>query len=174
MGLFFDVLNSINDPKQGGSVDQLSGVMDSIQQLTGKQGMNATATQALMSALSGPLKSALQQQSTTGGGLNDLIGQFAGGNPSVSAVQSLFPPQMQQQMIQGVAQKTGMSPSLLQSVLPTLLPAVMGILNMGRPNVPGARGGNPILNTFLDSDRDGDTDLGDVFKFAGRFLNPAR
>jgi len=38
----------------------------------------------------------------------------------------------------------------------------------------GVGGSNSLLNTFLDSDRDGDTDLGDVFKFANRFLNPPR
>ncbi|HEY9736123.1 MAG TPA: hypothetical protein V6D06_07565, partial [Trichocoleus sp.] len=37
----------------------------------------------------------------------------------------------------------------------------------------GAGSGNSLLNAFLDSDRNGRTELGDVVKFAGRFLNPA-
>ena len=43
---------------------------------------------------------------------------------------------------------------------------------MGSGKHGGVPTKNGILNAFLDSDRDGDVDLGDAFKFGMRFLNP--
>ena len=132
-----------------------------------------------------------------GGGnpLGGMLGQATGGNPlggvlgqaATAAMggsmgggiggtlQSLIPAQMQQQLAQTVAQKTGLNPTMVQSMLPMLIPVVLGFLNLGA-NKPGVSGGsgNPLLSAFLDSDRDGDTDLGDVMKFSTRFLNPSR
>jgi len=183
MGLFFDLLSAINNPNQQASVPQLESITNSIQQVTANQGFDASKTQSILSALGGTLGPALAQQQGLMGNnqIQDLVGRMAGGmgggmtgGASASALQSLFPAQMQQQIIQGVSQKTGVSPNVLQSMLPTLLPAVLGLLNMGasKPGIGG--GGNPLLNAFLDADRSGSTDLGDVFKFASRFLNPAR
>lgn len=178
MGMFFDVLSAINNPNQQANVPQLESITNSIQQVVTSQGIDAGKTQALMSALGGFLRPALkQQQSAMGGGqLENLLGRLgtgAGTAAGASAISSIFPPQMQQQMIQAIAQKTGLSPNMLQGAMPILIPAVLGLLSMGA-NKPGASGGNPLLSSFLDSDRDGDTDLGDVFKFATRFLSPAR
>ena len=90
-----------------------------------------------------------------------------------AAISSLFPPQMQQQMIQSIAQKTGLSPNMLQSAVPVLIPAVLGLLNLGA-NKPGTGSGNPLLSNFLDTDQDANADLGHVFRFATRFLNPTQ
>jgi hypothetical protein len=176
MGLFFDVLSAINNPNQQANVSQLESITKSIQQVASNQGIDAGKTQSLMSALGGLLRPALkQQQSVMGGGqLENLLSRFTPGTTTgTTALSSMFPPQMQQQMVQGIAQKTGLSPNILQSAMPVLIPAVMGLLNMGA-NKPGTGGGNPLLKTFLDTDQDGDADLGDVFKFATRFLGPAR
>lgn len=173
MGLFFDVLSAINNPNQQASVPQLESITHSIQQMASTQGLDVTKTQSVLSALGSVLRPTLAQQQGVMGSnqLEDLLGRVgAGTNPA--AMSSLFPPQIQQQLIQGVAQKTGISPNVLQSMLPTLIPAVLGLLGMGA-NKPGTSGGNPLLNAFLDGDRDGNTNLGDVFKFASRFLNPA-
>lgn len=174
MGLFFDLLSAINNPNQQASVSQLESVTNTIQQVTANQGFDASKTQSILTALGGALAPALAQQQGLMGNnqIQDLVGRMGSGT-GASAMQSLFPAQVQQQIIQGVAQKTGVSPNLLQSMLPTLLPAVMGLLNMGASK-PGVSGGNPLLNAFLDYDRSGSADLGDVFKFATRFLNPAR
>jgi hypothetical protein len=56
--------------------------------------------------------------------------------------------------------------SAIQSMLPALLPAIMGLLNMGAGKTGGT---NSLLSAFMG----GGNDLGDVFKFANRFLNPA-
>jgi hypothetical protein len=177
MGMFFDVLSAINNPNQQASVAQLASITNSIQQVAASQGIDPGKTQSLISALGGFLRPALQQQQSAIGGsqFDSLLGRLgtgAGTAAGMSAISSLFPPQLQQQMIQGIAQKTGLSPNMLQSAMPILIPAVLGLLNMGA-NKPGSAAGNPLLKSFLDSDRDGDADLGDVFKFATRFLSPA-
>lgn len=170
MSLFFDVLSAINNPNQQGSVSQLEAVTQSIQQVAADRGLESSQLPGLLSALGGALAPALQQQST-GGGLDSFIGQLAGAGASTAALQTIIPPQLQQQIAQVVSQKTGISANTLLGLLPTLLPAIMGLLNMGASK-PGTIGGNPLLNAFLDSNQDGNTDLGDVFRFANRFLNP--
>jgi hypothetical protein len=174
MGLFFDVLSSINNPNQQGSVEQLSGIMNSIQDLASNQGMNRSTTQSILSAMSGPLRSVLQQQGTGGNNLlNTMMGQMmGGGTPNPAMLESLMPPQLQQQIVQTVSRTTGLDAGMIQTALPTLTSAVLGLLNMGSSTTPGAQiGGNPLLSAFLGSDST--PDLGDVFKFANRFLNPA-
>ena len=174
MSLFFDVLSSINNPDQQASIDQLSAVTNSVQQLANSQGMNVNQMSSLLTALGGALQPALKQQAGTlgAGQLNNMVGQLAG-TGGLSALQSAIPPQMQQQLVEAVSQRSGLNAGMVQSMLPQLLPAVMGLLGMGATR-PGVSGGNPLLTAFLDADRSGNTDLGDVFKFANRFLNPPR
>lgn len=172
MGLFFEILKSINNPNQQGSVDQLSTVMNTVQQVGATRGINSSTLQTVMSALSGLIRPALQES----GGLpstENLVTQLGSGNFGAATLPSFMTPQLQQQMVQVIAQKTGLSASTLQALLPGVITTAMGFLGMGASK-PGVGGGNSVLNAFLDSDRDGDTDLGDVFKFAGRFLNLPR
>lgn len=172
MSLFFDILSSINNPNQQGSIEQLSSVTNSLQQLANTQGMNSTQISSVMTALGGALQPALKQQAGMmgAGQLDSMVGKLASGG-GLSTLQSMVPPQMQQQLITAVAQKSGINPGMVQSMLPQLLPAVMGLLGMGATK-PGQGGGNSLLNAFLDGDRSGNTDLGDVMTFANRFLNP--
>jgi hypothetical protein len=171
MGLFFDVLSAINNPNQQGNVGQLETLTRTLGQTAATRGLDPAQMPIILSALGRAVGPALaQQKSLVGGGqIENLIAQ-AGSVGGASALQSLFPSAMQSQMVESVAQKTGLNPSMLQPLLPMLLPTVLGLLNMGGPQ-PGHQGPNTLLNTFLDGDRDGDTDLGDVVKFAGRFLN---
>ncbi len=180
MGLFFDVLSSINNPNQNGSVEQLSSIMNTVQQAAASSGVEPSTVETVLSGLSGSLRPALQQQ-MTGGGMGNLLGQLAGaasgGGGSLGGLTSLLTPELQQQLIEGVTQKTGVNAGIVQSLLPSLLPAVMQLLNMGSSTSGGGGlsglASNPLLKSFLDGDRDQDVDLGDVFKFANRFLNPA-
>jgi hypothetical protein len=173
MGLFFDVLSAINNPNQQGSVDQLSSIVNTVNQTA--SGVDATTTQTALSALTGVLRSTLKQQPTTGmGGLEGMLSQFTGsGSTGLGMLSSVFTPQLQQQIAQTVAQKTGLSASLVQTMLPGLVTAALGFLKMGSGK-PGSTTSNTVLSSFLDGDRDGDVDLGDAFKFANRFLNPPR
>jgi hypothetical protein len=173
MGLFFDVLSAINNPQQAANVEQLGGLTQELQQVAGKFGLNAQGTQTALSALSSQLRPALQQQAQGGSlDLGSLAGQVMGAasGGKLGALSSLLPPEAQSAVLQSVAGKTGLNPSQLEGLIPSLLPIVMKFFNLGASG-PGGFTQNPLLKQFLDSDRDGDVDLGDVFKFAGRFLN---
>ncbi|MBW4687605.1 MAG: DUF937 domain-containing protein [Komarekiella atlantica HA4396-MV6] len=171
MGLFFDVLSAINNPNQQGSVAQLESIINSMQQVIVSRGIQPSQVQNVMSVLGNVLRPALKQQQSALGSnqFQNLIGQAAGSGMGASGLQ-LLTPQLQQQIVQTVSQRTGLSPNVIQAALPTLISGVLGLLNMG--STTGSLGSNPLLNSFLDSDRDGNTDMGDVLKFANRFLNP--
>lgn len=179
MGLFFDVLSAINNPNQQGSVSQLASITRSVQDLASSRGVQPATMQTVLSLLGNSISPALRQQQSVLGSsqLENLIGRSLGGGAVASVIQSLFPPQVQQQFIEGIARKTGLSPNAIQGMLPTLIPVVLGLLSMGakKPGVTSAaNSSNSLLNTFLDSNQDGNTDLGDVLKFATRFLNAPR
>jgi hypothetical protein len=171
MGLFFDVLSAINNPNQQANVGQLEILTQKIGQTAATHGLDSAQMPMILSALGGVVGPALSQQKGLIGGdrFENLMTQ-AGSADSASALQALFPAPMQSEIIQSMAQKTGLNLSMLQPLVLTLLPTVLGLLNMGSSK-SGQQGSNGLLNTFLDGDRDGDTDLGDVMKFAGRFLN---
>lgn len=193
MGLFYDILSSINDPNREGSVEQLGSIVNNVQQLADNYGVDASTMQTVMSTVGNQMRSALHQESSGGtqqlggllgtlagaglnqlgqgqmGGLADLV---SGANPNLAAIESLIPAQLKQQMILSIAQKTGVNLDSIKDMLPTLIPTVLNLLNMGA-GTSSNQNANPLLQSFLDSDGDGDTDMGDVLKFANRFLNPA-
>lgn len=173
MSLFFDVLSSINNPNQQGSIDQLSSVMTSVQQLAGSQGMNTDQMAGILNALGNALQPTLKEQAAAMGTsqLEGMLGKLSGAG-GTAALAAAIPPQMQQQLIEAVAQKSGLNASLIQTMLPKLLPVVIGLLGMGAAKPGTVSGGNPLLKTFLDAGAPNSTDLGTVVKFAERFLNP--
>jgi hypothetical protein len=172
MGLFDKIAGAINDPNLQGSIGQLGDILGSVQQAGETQGIDASSTQALVSALGGHVRSALQEkQASEGiGGVQDLINQFGGTGFNPQAVLALFSPQQQQQVSQAVSGVTGIDPSMIQAMLPTLIPTVLNFLKMGSAQGE-ASGQNSILSGFLDTDGDGDVDLGDAMGMAGRFMN---
>jgi hypothetical protein len=173
MSLFFDVLSSINNPNQQGSIDQLSSVMTSVQQLAGSQGINTDQMGGILNALGDALQPTLKQQATAmgNGQLEGMLGKLSGAG-GAAALAAAIPPQMQQQIIEAVAQKSGFNAGMIQTMLPKLLPVVIGLLGMGAAKPGAVSGGNPLLKAFLNSGSANTTDLGTVVKFADRFLNP--
>lgn len=179
MGLFFNVLSAINNPDQQASISQLSDVTNTIQQIASSNGIEPSTMRMVLSSLGSALRPALRQQAATGN-LDGLLGQLGtteAGAAGFGELSSLLSPQLQQQIVQAITQKTGVSTGTLQAMLPALIPVVMQILNMGASKTGRTASSplsNPLLKSFLDSDRDQDVDLGDMFKFATRFLNPPR
>jgi hypothetical protein len=169
MSMFFEMLSAINDPHRQGSVDQLGQIMSGISKMQQQQNLDSGTTEKLMSAVGPILQNALQQQAGQGG-LSNLAALAT--NPK--GLQGLMTPEMQSQIAQGVAHKTGLPANTIQSIVPMLIPLVMQFFQMGSSK-PGQNGNssNRILDTFLKGNAQGGTDLGDVMKFAGRFLNPA-
>lgn len=166
MGLFFDLLNSINDPNQKGSVEELSKSMQGIQTAVAGQGLNPNQTQNLISALGSQLRPLLsnQPQAST---LPQILGQLGTGG-GLSALPGLLSGLSQPQAVNALAQAAGVSSPAVQNLLPSLVPSVLGLLSMG--NSQSGLTSNPLFKSFLDADQDGDVDLGDVFCYARRFL----
>jgi Bacterial protein of unknown function (DUF937) len=174
MGLLDQLMGAVANPNQQANPDQLSAIFNTVQQMSGNHGVESNATQAVLSALGGHVKTALQQQQQTVGtdGVAAIVDQFSGTSPNPGALDALFGGN-QQQVVQSVSQQSGVNASTIQAMLPALIPVVMSVLQSGAMNQGGApsAGGNPILNAFLDGDRDGDTDLGDLMSMAGRFMH---
>ncbi|MBD2089002.1 hypothetical protein H6F67_03930 [Microcoleus sp. FACHB-1515] len=175
MGLFDQILGAIDNPNQQASPNQLSSILNVVQQVSGQQGMNSSATQAVLSVLGSHVRSALQQQQANGGRsqVASIIEQFAGTSPNQSAVQSIFSPQQQQSAVQDAAQRTGIDARTIQMLLPILIPVVLNLLKTGASNQGSVQNpqSNSVLNAFLDADNDGAVDVGDAISIAGRFLS---
>lgn len=179
MGLFDQIVGALNNPNQQGSPDQLSSILGAVQQLAGNRGIDPSTTQAVMSVVGGYVRSALQEKRNTGGTSQAevILNQFGGTQPNAGALQALFSPAQQQQLAQAVAQKTGLDPSMVQAILPTVVPLVLNMLKTGTntQSLPTGDAPNPnansVLNAFLDADGDGDVDMGDTLMMANRYLN---
>lgn len=173
MGLFDQILGAVNNPEQQASKDQLSTILNTVQQLAGSQGTSPDTTQAAMSVVGQYVRSALKQKASTGGigQVDTLLQQFAGTGPNAGALQALFNPTQQQELSQAVAQKTGLDASQVQGLLVVLVPIALKLLSSGASqNQESATGGNSVLGAFMDSDGDGDVDMGDALSMASRYL----
>ncbi|MEA5572389.1 DUF937 domain-containing protein [Calothrix sp. UHCC 0171] len=175
MSIFFDLLSAINNPNQQANVSQLQSIISSVQNLTANQGINNSQLQSIISIVGEQIRPALQQQQAIigKGRLENLVSQVVTSGAGGSAFQSLFSPQLMQQIAETVTQKTGVNLSVVQSVIATITSTALSLLEMGAPQTGAWGTSNPLLNSFLDTDNDDDTDLGNVMKFANRFLNPA-
>ena len=174
MSLFFDALSAINNPHQQASISHLETMTSAVQKIAGEHGIPSNQMSTILSAVGTAVLPALQQKAAGGGGgnpLEQMMGGALGGMLGNAALQNLLPAQAQNQLVEGLAQKTGLNASMLQSMVPALIPVVMGFLNMGA-NKPGQPSGNPLLSAFLGGDQGG-ADLGNVLTMANRFLNPA-
>lgn len=173
MGLFDQILGAIDNPNQQASPNQLGGILGAVEQLSSNQGVDAGTTQLAMSVLGGYVRSALQDVRSQSGDAQaqQVVNQFSGTNPNPDAVQSLFGGGQLTQIVEDIAQRTGLNNGTVQAMIPVLVPIVLNLLQTGSNTQNPAQGGNPVLNTFLDADRDGDVDITDTISMASRFLN---
>lgn len=171
MGLFDQVVGALNNPNQEASSDQLSSILGVVGQLSGRQGLDAASTQQLLTVVGQHVRGALNEKRQVGGqGLAEsLVTQFSGTQANPEAVQNLFSQRQQVDTVQDAANKTGIDPNTIQALLPLLIPVVLKFLQQGNTRQAG-QGGNSVLSTFLDSDNDGDFDIGDAMSVASRFL----
>ncbi len=166
MSLFDAISSAISNPDQQGSSSQIGSILNTVSSMANSQQGGNSAD--LMSAVGSVVRSHLQNQQNEVGtdGVENLVNQFAGSNPSTAAVQAIFGGQAQQ-AISAIAERTGIDTSQIEAMLPTVLPLVLQLLQSGASN----SGGNPVLNMFLDSNHDGNVDLGDLMSQAGRFMH---
>ena len=171
MSLFEQIINAIDNPTQQASAGQLGDIMSTVQQLSNNANTDPSTIQSVLSIVGGYARSALQQKRDNEGQdqTQDFVNQFGGTNPSTQAVQLLFGTPQIQQISQEVEQRTGLSAGTVQAMLPILVPLVLKFLQTGSNN-QNPQGANPVLNTFLDADNDGDVDIADAMRMAGRYL----
>ena len=161
MGLFDQILGSV--ASQPGSIGQMMSIANAVQEISDSTGADTSAMQSMLSIVGKQVHSSLKEkQETEGtGAVESLINQFAGTSPNSEAVDSLISPDMQQQIAEIAAERTGLDGDSIQQLLPSLVPLVLNFLQSG---------GNPLLTQFLDADGDGDVDIADAIQLASRFL----
>lgn len=173
MGLFEQIINAIDNPQQQGNNEQLGEILNTIEQLSNNTGTSHPSTiQSALGILGSYVRSALQQKQADSGNeeVQAIVNQYGGVNANPEAVDTLFSPMLQQQLAQAIAERTGINAEMVQQLLPLLVPLVLNLLRTGTNVQAPHTGENPVLNTFLDADRDGDVDLADAVKTAFRFL----
>lgn len=171
MSIFNQILSAIDNPQKEASNGQLSSILDSVQQLSGNYQTNPNTVQSAMSIVGNYTKSALQQQRNQGGEaqVNRLLNQFGSTQASPQILSTLFGSSQLSNMIAQISRSTGLNSRAIQSMLPILVPLVLNLLRTGN-NKSNIQGSNPVLNSFLDSDGDGDVDLSDMMRMASRHL----
>ncbi|PSB08276.1 hypothetical protein C7B62_17235 [Pleurocapsa sp. CCALA 161] len=171
MNIFNQIVSAIDNPQQEASNNQLSSILDTVQQLSGNYQAKPSAVESAMSIVGSYTKSALQQQRNQGGTaqVNQMLNQFGGTQASPQVLSALFGSSQLQSMITQISQRTGLNSQTIQSMLPILVPLVLNLLKTGNQK-GNLQGGNPVLNSFLDTDGDGDVDVSDMMSMASRYL----
>lgn len=171
MSLFDQILGAIDNPNRQASPSQLGDILSTVQQLSNNAHTDPSTIQSVLSVVGSYARSALQQKRTNDGEqqTQEFVNQFGGTQPSTQAVQLLFGAPQIQQIVQEIASRTGLSSGTIQAMLPILVPIVLKFLQTGSSTSPG-QGSNPVLNSFLDADGDGDVDIADALKMAGRYM----
>lgn len=171
MSLFDQIINAIDSPTQQASSGQLGDILSTVQQLSNNSNTDPSTIQSVLSIVGNYTRSALQQKRSNEGNeqTQEFVNHFGGTNPSSQAVQLLFNTPQIQQIAQEAEQRTGISAGTIQSMLPILVPLVLKFLQTGS-QTQNPQGSNPVLNTFLDADGDGDVDIADAMQMAGRYI----
>ncbi|MEM8603772.1 MAG: DUF937 domain-containing protein [Cyanobacteria bacterium P01_F01_bin.86] len=172
MGLFDQVVSAINDPDKQASASQIGQVFSAVQQMSQQNNTSPDAMQTAASVLGSYMRSSLKEKRNSQGDgvVQALVQQGAQSGLAGQVLGQLLNSGQQAQVVQAISQKTGMNSQQIQAMLPMLVPVVMQMLNSGSNNQGAAAGSNnPVLNAFLDADGDGDVDMGDMLRMAGRF-----
>jgi uncharacterized protein YidB (DUF937 family) len=171
MGLFHGIMAAVNNPNLQANTNQLGSIINTAQQLSNSLGVDEQTVNTAMSVVGNYTKSALQQKRAEEGeeAAKSIVNQFSGLTPSPEAINALFSSTQVSEMMNLISQKTGLDVSIISNILPQLVPMVLQFLNSGS-NVLNSAGGNPVLNSFLDADGDGDVDIADAMQMGKRFL----
>ena len=172
MGLFDQIIGALDNSSQQGNAGQIGNILNTVQQLSNNTGTDPSTMQSALGIVGNYVRSALQEKRNTEGpqAAQEVVNQFGDTSPNPQAVDSLFAPFLQQQLANTVAQRTGLNAGLIQQLLPTLVPLVLNLLRSGASSQNPQTGGNPVLNSFLDADGDGDVDISDAMRMASRYL----
>ncbi len=170
MGLFDQIINAIDSSDRQGEASQIDRNLSTMQQLSNGFGADPNATQSALSIVGNYVRGALQQKRSHNGAdeAQNIVNRYSGTESNPQAVDSLFSHSQVEQIVAEVARKTGLNMGIVQQMLPLLIPIVLNMLRSGTSTQNPQSGTNPVLNAFLDADRDGDVDIADAMQLASR------
>lgn len=171
MSLFDNIASAIENPEQIASSEQLTGILTSVKKLSNNTTSNPEAVKSAMSVVGQHVRSSLQEK-RNGEDLSEvqsLVNQFSGTQPNLQAVENLFDPSQQDNLIQEIEAKTGLSGAEVEKALPSMVPLVLEVLQTGASN-NNPQMANAVLSSFLDADGDGDVDIQDAINMASSYL----
>jgi hypothetical protein len=168
MSLFNQILGAINNSEQEGDSNQLAGIINTVQQLSGNNQADSGAMQSAMSIVGNYARSALVEKRDARGEeeVQQTINQFGGTQPNNQAVNALFNAPQLQGLVGEIENRTGLDSNTVMQMLPTLVPLALNFLKTGN----NGQGSNSVASSFLDADGDGSFDLGDAMQMASQYL----
>jgi hypothetical protein len=163
------IMGAVQNPGQQAQAGQMGNLFGMVQQLSQQAGTNPDTMQTLMSTVGQHVRGALQQKRQAVGPeqAEAIVDQHAGTQPDPQVVDQLFSPQETDRITQEASQRTGLNGDMVRNLLPVVVPLILRMLQGGRSTQGG---GNPLLSSFLDADRDGDMDVGDAVRMAATFF----
>ncbi|MEM8638232.1 MAG: DUF937 domain-containing protein [Cyanobacteria bacterium P01_G01_bin.54] len=169
MSLVNSLLGAIDNPNLQANANQLGNIVNTVQSLSQANSASPDAMQMAMGIVGKYVQSSLKQKRQQDGpqATQQLVNQYSGTQPNAAVVNALLGSQQAQGLINEVSAKTGLPAGTIQALLPSLIPLVLQFLQSGA-SLDGNN--NELLNSFLDSDGDGDVDIADVMKLAGQFM----
>ena len=161
--------SALNNPDQRASQDDVGGLLGTVQQLSGRAGVDPGSMQTLMSTVGRYTRGALREkrQREGAGEVELLVDRHAGFQEDPGIVSRLFSAQEQDRMAAEASQQTGMGLDTIKGLLPMVVPMILKMLQGGSSTRGGA---NAMLSGFLDADRDGDVDVGDAMRHVTTFF----
>jgi uncharacterized protein DUF937 len=167
MSLFQTILDSVANPQHAGTNADLGGLANLAQLIPGA-GQNL---QPILGAVGQHVQEALNEQQQAGGqaAAQQTVSNLAQSqNIGVSEIQNFLGQDRFNSLVNVVSENTGMSPQMVLTLLPMLVPVVMRLLATGthqtNPQAP-----NPVLNEFLGG-QNGGAMLGEMFQLASQFM----
>ncbi|MBD2258395.1 DUF937 domain-containing protein [Pseudanabaena sp. FACHB-2040] len=170
MGLFDQVLSAINDPSRQASQDQVGQLLTTVNQLSRQSNTPPSTMNQAVSILGSFVRSSLQDTRQRQGNEAALDLVREGSRPNSNILPRLFDNGQQQQLVSALTQRTGLNSGQIMTLLPVLLPVVMRLLQSGDTTQTGPSNHNSILSAFLDTNSDGEVDMGDMLSQASRFF----
>ena len=170
MSLFNSILGAIDNPDRTASPDGLGAILNTVQSLSQANQANPENLQSALSIVGKYVRSSLQEKRNSEGepSAQAIVNQFSGTSPSPQVVQMLFSHPQVEQIAGEVEKKTGLSATMIQAMLPSLVPLVLQFLQSGTDTRNPQN--NAVLTAFLDADGDGDVDIADAMQMASRYL----
>jgi uncharacterized protein YidB (DUF937 family) len=186
MGLFDAILSSMNDPSRATQRTDLEGLLGAFGGGGGGGASSSPNVGQMAGPIGGLLKPMLQEQQAVSGpqGVDSLLQEIKQSANSPDQLRQVLGPDRMDQMVDRAQQRTGLDTNTVLRLVSIALPAVIALLQSGRPAAAAPVGAavtgptrptagaptNPILSQFLDSDGDGDVDMTDMLQLTSRFL----